>query len=880
MEIYNKLFKILQPDDLLLTPNQRLVRFLHKSFATYQQAQHKQAWPSLRIFKLETWLTLQWETQLIQSTGFPYRLLTTTQEHILWQSVISQADTHFLIPEHIAKTAQQAWQVNTLWQLHNHAAHLQASNETTAFKRWAERFVALSKEYACIDLARATTLLMDCFKNKNLTPPLRIFLIGFDELNPHTKTLLQLLEQLGSQVAYFTASSPQACVRRLAVQNTETELQTMARWAYQQWQMGKQTIVCAIPQLLTIRTQVLETFTEIFTQLNPACAERLPFNIAAGEKLSEFPLIQSALAIIQAQASQPLSKLNRLIQSPYIGHAEDEKSQRAQLSIYLRCHVENTLALKQLALLSQQQHCTQLNQLISNLIPLVDKPPLQQLPSQWATHFVKKLQALHWPGQHHLLSEDFQLLERWSELLNELSGLDFILGKINEEAVLQQLTQLASESLFQTKTQHDTPIHVLGLLDTAGLCVDSLWVMGLDEQAWPTSAHPNPFIPYSVQRDNATPHACNEREFYFSSLVTQRLLNSADNIILSHATQHNEQALHPSALIHHIPRIEVSDLALPPYQTSVEAIWKAQRWEYYLDETAPVLLANELNTVSSQLFKSQAACPFQAFAKFRLKSQFHDLPALGLSKSDRGSLLHRVIELFWNNLGDQASLLKQSPQTLQTLIHQAIDTAIAEFSKKRPLTFSPHFIAIERERLQQRLMKLIELDKNRLPFTQVIHEAKQNFTFADLALSLRIDRIETQRDGSQLIIDYKTGESKLALGWSEERLDEPQLPLYCLSLPKVTGCSVIRIASNSIETQGYSEKETGLCHIIGEKEGKKLAPTWPELLNRWKMSLEKLAFEFQNGVATVDPKQGKTTCEHCHLQLLCRVNHHEKSNPV
>lgn len=878
MEIYNKLFKILKQDDLLLTPNQRLIRFLHKSFATYQQLQHKQVWPTLRILQLETWLTLEWETQLIQHATFPYRLLTPRQERMLWQSIIEKSDTPFLIPEYIAKTAQQAWQVNQQWQLDNNATRFQPTNETSAWKSWAKQFVALSEDYACIDLTRAIPLLMDCFRKKTLMPPSRIFLIGFDEINPQIKTLFQLLEQLGSQVSHFIASSAKPFVRRLVIETTDTELQIMARWAYQHWQAGKKNIICAVPQLLEIRTRVLDTFTELFTQWNPYPSKPLPFNIAAGKKISEFSMIQIALTIIQIQPSNSFAKLSKLIQSPYIGYAEDEKSPRAQLSIFLCCHSENNLALKQLALFSQQQHCLQLSQLIDHLIPLLNTQAIQQCPSQWAKHFAKKLQALHWPGQRPLLSEDFELIERWSELLNEFSSLDFILSEISEEAALQILTQFTNESVFQAKTLHDTPIHVLGLLDTAGLCVDSLWVMGLDDKSWPSSARPNPFIAYSVQRDHATPHASNEREFYFSSLITQRLLNSADTIIVSHTAKLNEQTLGPSSLIKAISAIKMADLKLSPYQNVIESIWNTRQWEYYVDETAPALLANELSTVSSQLFKSQAACPFQAFATFRLKTQFHDLPALGLNYSDRGSLLHRVIELFWNTLRDQASLLKQSSQTLQSLVNEAIDTGIAEFSQKRPSTFSQSFIAIERERLQQRLMKLIDLDKTRPPFTHVIHEQKQNFTFANLPLSLRIDRIETQPDGRTLIIDYKTGESTPALGWFEERLNEPQLPLYCLSLPTVKGCSVIHISSQGIEEEGYIENEKGLCQSLNSKKNKSSTQTWLELLNFWKSALEKLAHQFENGIATVDPKKPETTCQYCHLQLFCRVNHHEKSN--
>ena len=52
MEIYNKLFEILNPGDLLLTANKRLIPFLHKAYADYQQTQKKMRWPTLSLYTL------------------------------------------------------------------------------------------------------------------------------------------------------------------------------------------------------------------------------------------------------------------------------------------------------------------------------------------------------------------------------------------------------------------------------------------------------------------------------------------------------------------------------------------------------------------------------------------------------------------------------------------------------------------------------------------------------------------------------------------------------------------------------------------------------------------------------------------------------------
>lgn len=877
MEIYNKLFKTLKHDDLILTPNKRLIGFLHKKYAAYQQTQNKSVWPTPLILQLEIWITLQWEKQLLQSSIFPYRLLTKNQERIIWQSIIEKSTHNFLMPDQVAKMAQQAWQLNHLWQLDYTASQFAQTSETRTWQKWAISFVEFCQKHTCIDLPRAMTLLIDLFRKKSLTSPQRLFLIGFDEINPQTKKLLQTLEQTDCEIVEFSPSKPKPCIQRLGLQTIEIELETMARWAYQHWQAGKKNIVCAIPNLIAIRSQVIDTFTGVFTHLNQTIINPLPFNIAAGKKLSEFPIIQTGLVILQLKTLNPFNIISKLIRSPYIGAAEEEQSYRTQLDIYCRRYLENTINLEQLVQISQQQHCPQLGQMIDNLITSY-ACPIKQYPSQWAIYFAKKLHALAWPGQRSLLSEEFQLIERWSELLHEFSRFDFIVGEINDEVAFQYLKFLADESLFQAKTIHDSPIQLLGLLDTSGLYSDNLWVMGLDDKSWPKAAHPNPFIPYSIQRSHSLPHASSERELYFSSLITKRLLTSAHTIIVSYSAQaqQSQQPLRPSALITAIPSIEINDLNLPEYQTIIESIWTTRSWEYYNDDKAPKLQPHELASVGSQLFKAQAACPFQAFAHYRLNSHFYPFPRAGLNSIDRGILLHDVIETLWNLLRDQATLLKQSDQSLQLLIQKSITTSIIKFSKKRPFTFKSQFVKIEQERLQQRLMKLIELEKKRPPFNKVMHEEKQNFSFDKLSLNLRIDRLDTLPDGNTLIIDYKTG-APVKFNWFEERLDEPQLALYCLSQPTAKGFVVIHIRSNAIEVQGLSEKENGLSQIISATKDKSVPKTLAELLTFWKTALEKLAKQFQEGVANVDPKKGINTCRLCQLPLFCRVNHHEKS---
>ncbi|MGC1854063.1 MAG: PD-(D/E)XK nuclease family protein [Candidatus Aquirickettsiella sp.] len=876
MEIYNKLFKRLNPEDLLLTGNKRLIPFLHKAYAQYQQKQKKQVWSTLQFFTFTRWLETLWEKQFIKQTGFSLRLLNQQQECLLWKIIIQQSAYSFLDTVYTAKNAQQAWQLLQQAQLDYQITHFKQSNETETWQTWATHFVSFCQTHALVDLSSALNHLILLFRKKILKPPPRIFLIGFNEINPQYKKLLKVLEEQHCEICHFAPVYSSAKQQRLCLSDKETEYHTMALWAYQSWQHDKKNIACVIPHLIEQRTHLLNTFTEVFTALAPSCMHHPPFNIAAGNPLLEFGLIQTAMLILGLEEINSFPQINLLLRSPYLGGSQQEQAARAQLDITLRGTVENRLHLDPLLRISNQHACPILSGLIAHLIPLIKKYPSHFLakPSFWSAYFAKKLHALAWPGERLLNSGEFQLLERWSELLTELAGLDFILGNISHTAALQQLHEFIANTLFQTKTLHEPPIHVLGLLDSAGMYFDTLWVMGLDDRTWPAIAKPNPFIPYALQHAHQIPYASSEREYYFASLLTKNLIGCAENIIFSHPTQHLDQILHPSVLIKPIPEIELSDLKLPTYQALAKRIMTTQQWEYYRDVSVP-LPAEDSFSGGTQLLQSQIACPFQAFARWRLKAQFQPFPQNGLNARERGILLHQVLEQFWNKVQDQSSLLTLTPSALDKLIHAAIEHCLNFLSKKRPVGFKTHFINIERQRLQTLLKNVIDLEKQRPVFMQTQHESKRELKLGRLLLTLRIDRLDQLNATQSMIIDYKTS-APSKIDWLEARCDYPQLPLYCLSYPEtVRSFAIMHLRSNKITLQGISAEESAMQSLIPLKKlNTSLALNhWSDLLKHWQTCLEKIAKEFQHGLAGINPKHGPTTCRHCDLSLLCRIHH-------
>ena len=173
----------------------------------------------------------------------------------------------------------------------------------------------------------------------------------------------------------------------------------------------------------------------------------------------------------------------------------------------------------------------------------------RQLPSRWSQHFADWLQLLRWPGNRPLSSHEYQSRQTFLETLAALAALDEVLGPVSASEAVRRLLRMCSERVFQPKTTGPAPVQVLGVLESAGLEFDALWVMGMNDHVWPPSPHPNPFLPAALQQANGTPHASAEVELAFAQQVQARLLRAAPIVIFSYSRLAGERMLRPSPLL-------------------------------------------------------------------------------------------------------------------------------------------------------------------------------------------------------------------------------------------------------------------------------------------------------------------------------------------
>jgi ATP-dependent helicase/nuclease subunit B len=853
--MHEEIFRALQEGATVITAGRRLTRVLSREFHALQAERGNTVWNRPDVLPLDAFLDRTWGEWLGRwaDERAPV-LLDALQEQTLWEQIIRvspEGASLLQVPE-TARQASETWRLIAGYRIPVDGS-FEASQDWAAFASWSREFQRRCKANGWLERARLCDFLRARIADGEVSPSKAVFVAGFAEM---TTQQAEFFEALGDWRAvpmpdYFAAPE------RRKLRDSSDEIRSAAAWARRLLEADPKTQIGVIvaPDLTRARSKVERILGQVLEPGGESTDHERAFHLSIGPSLAEYPIVRAALLILEfALGKLPLPRAGMLLRSPFLGGSEKEWGKRAQLDARLRNKGVWDVPLSRL--LDEAGSCPELQRVLRRVEKLLRKLPEEQQPSDWSSGVADLLEAFGWPGDRTLNTFEFQTIEAWRELLSSFASLDLTAPRMNLAQVIDWLHQAAVNTRFQGEDQ-GAPVQVMGMLEAAGLRFDHLWIMGLHDEALPAAANPNPFLPTLLQQEHRLPHSTSKGELEFASKLMDRLLASAPDVVLSYPTTEGDRALTPSPLVMGGLWLDGDhEIAPDDWITRMRA---SAAFDEMVDETGPELAQSD-STGGASLFKDMAACPFRAFAKHRLRARPLEDADLGLSYRDRGTTVHKALEVIWRELGSHARLMELSLQELESLIARGADAAVAKLGP-----------GIGRDLEKRRLEKLVPvwlgIEKSRPEFVVAGVEAEREESIGGLRINMRADRVDALPDGRQIILDYKTGQLKVH-GWEGERLDEPQLPLYCATNDKpVAGAAFAIIRVGELRFRGLTARDV----TLPESARMPIDPAIPfdRQLLEWRRVLEHLAEEFRAGKAAVDPKPG--ACDNCGLRALCRI---------
>lgn len=880
MSAYRSIFNILSAGATLITVNRRLARTLHGEYATYQQKSGAQVWKRPDILTLDTWLKCR-----LADVGQEGQFLNSAQADCLWQQVV-RAD---LEKQHLdlmqiqatTKLVSQAYQLvvnaQCLDDTDRYRIPTLCSAEHRAFLRWQSAYRLRCQQQGWIDGAALIDHVISLLNKGRVSTPTICLFIGFDEFDAGQQRLQDHLGQLGCRVEVgdLDPIDQPIDVQYCSEQNERDEIVAAARWARQQLEKRVGRVAVVVPDLARLQNSVERIFrSELAKSAHPDLVPVQSFNISLGRPLAKQGMIATAIMVLSVGRLVDFETISYLLRTPWLADAETEVNARCGFEARLRQqNMRQASVFSLLAMCrSKGRGCSSFVKLLNVLVEEQKKTTKLSL-AQWGDHFNQLLTQLGWPGERALSSDDYQALAAWREkLIPALASLSVVHGQVDRAIALRLLRKLAAEQLFQPKAQ-DERLQVTGILETAGLQYDAMWVTGLTDHVLPGKVQHNPFIPTTVQRHYQMPHSSIQHEHRYAQLTLDRLRVAAPHVVLSFPLSDGAIALSPSPFL---PQ-EAQTIQPQPFSDEL-LLQQGIELESLVDDVGlPIKCDEQGHEVSggTSVLKDQALCPFRAYAHHRLKVRALETPQTGIDSRVRGDLIHKVLELFWTEVTSHEQLCSLSDEELLQYLGLLTEQVLEQ---TRFNDQAKELLSIEKPRLTSLLFEWIgNIERQRQPFSVVSVEQRQQVKVGPLLLTAVPDRVDQLDDGCCVVIDYKSGvvENKSLIG---ESLIEPQLPIYALKSldsyqQKIAAVVFAQIRLGECAFKGISADDDLLPRVksvANSAATKREIYDWPTLLADWNRQLDQLADDFVVAQAQVTPVAANT-CQFCDLARLCRI---------
>jgi len=813
-----------------------LSRELHRQYDAEHQLLGERAWASPDIVSLDGWLRRTWQERVFSEPVNTPVLLDSAQEQVLWEDSIraSHADDVLLNIPQTAAAAAAAWDLLHAWEAPLHGRDFDWSADCEAFLGWMRAVQIRLNQNGWITRGELPGVLAKQFAMGGRTARGDVTTVGFDDPPP---AVARLCRELGTVSRPDPQIPSRAC--RVECADMNAELTAAAWWARQRLEASPGLRIGVIVHgLAGVAAVAQRIFDDVLhPSLHFERSAPRAFHIFRGTSSADVPLISSALLMLGLTDALTLPEAGMLLRTPFVRIATGG---RIDLDYRLRRQGADRVSI----------HLDVMRQCFPELAELVRSLPERQRPGQWSSTFSKMVSAGRWLEEKEVLSSIEQReLEHWKNLLSAFARLDLVIPDLTLPQAVERLRRMAAGSPFAS-IEPDAPVQILDIADSAGARFDALWVAGLHAGAWPASAKPHPFLPLALQRQMRMPHCLPEHEFEFARATTERLRASAPEVIFSSPMNAVDETLRVSPLLENTPKLD--DAFLPGQSILQRVFASGVDLEECAWGQASVLPEGTPQSGGTKLLERQAACPFQAFAAFRLGARELGEPPLGISPLERGSVVHKALEHFWNQVKTHAALVQLTDGERAQAVDVSIGHALEEgLGRRKEGTGAMRFRELEEARLSALMEEWLRLERDRKPFIVVQNEHEEPVCSGGLALIIRADRVDRyEATGGHVIIDYKTSANVKESMWQGVRPEAPQLPLYAIT------------SVREVQEIAFAKLVPRATKLILDESAAQNIPAWRE-------ALDTLATNYRLGHADADPRTG--ACKLCHFASLCRI---------
>ncbi|MGA2834897.1 MAG: PD-(D/E)XK nuclease family protein [Terracidiphilus sp.] len=859
----------LREGGLVVTASERAARALVRAFHRARQAEGLSAWPTPKIldwrsFARATWLERATDARL---------LLNPSQEEALWVGIAGKdkspatllegprhrlaalaKDAHELLcsyaPRYLQESARSSWQ-----------------QDATVFSDWLVAFNETCRTGNLLSPSRLPHELIVRLKAENAERQ-PLLLAGFDRILPVQRDLFDAWGEWQE----IAEGEPTSEIHFHAADDAQAELAACAIWCSHKLAADPDIRLLVVTQAASVRRGEIER--AFLGQVGSATF----FEFSLGVPLGQIALARGAHFLLRwLDGALNEQEVDWLLSTGFIAANPQES---AALQSYTRALRRFSLERTQWTLAAFiGQRCA------AELLPapwiermtlaqhtLAEFARRPQSPLDWAELVPRMLEALHFAAARPLTSAEFQALDRWRLAVESCGSLGFDGRRISWKDFLSQLSRALDQTLFAPES-HDAPIQIAGPAESAGLSADAVWFLGADEDSWPAAGTTHPLLPPEIQRDAGMPHATPQLDWELARSITNRLLGSTREIQFSYAKQNETAEARPSRLIAQIAG-DAKELT-----TDLVASAGAGPLTVAFQDFSRIPFPPGKVAGGAAVLTAQSQCPFKAFATARLAAHRWEPAEAGLTASQRGLLLHSVLHSVWagppDGISSHAELLSLGDRKAFVAGH--VQRVLARELRPHQRELMPsRYLELEELRLTGLVTEWLSYEGARVEFKIAQTEVKRTVYIAGLNLDLRLDRIDQLSDGSELVIDYKSGNVSPSC-WDLPRPDDVQLPLYAgfaldHERERLGGLVFAKARTGDLGFAGRVRSAAATL-FPGLKSVNSLVrnPLTDEQLSVWHDCIEQLAHDVVAGRAEVDPREYPKTCNRCGLQTLCRI---------